>query len=515
MRRLEQLVTESAGSHPDNVALVDPARGHRLSYRELDSAVDTVSALLEQHGVLPGDRVGVCAPKSVGIVASIFGILKSGAAYVPVAYDSPVERNAFIFNDCSVSAIILEKRLFDALAESYTGPTLTIQATLPEFDDFGLELVLATPATRSVDEVLPGVTPGTLSYILYTSGSTGTPKGVIHTHASALSFVDWCSECFVPTEADRFSAHAPFHFDLSILDIYVPLKHGATLVLINEDLGKQPAKLAQVICDEGITAWYSTPSILRLLTEYGKMDGMDFSALRIVNFAGEVFPIKQFHALKTYWPHPQYFNLYGPTETNVCTYYAVPADVPEESGEDFPIGIACSGDRLKVMDSTEAEVPVGTEGELYANGGSIMLGYWNLPERKEEAFYVDESGERWYKTGDIVKEDSEGCLTFLGRRDRMVKRRGYRVELGEIESILYRHPFVAEAAVIALPDEESGVNIRAYLNWSGEEKPSLIAMKQYSAQNLPLYMVPDEFRFLAELPKTSTDKIDYQKLKTL
>jgi acyl-coenzyme A synthetase/AMP-(fatty) acid ligase len=245
------------------------------------------------------------------------------------------------------------------------------------------------------------------------------------------------------------------------------------------------------------------------------MDQYDYSALRLVLFAGEVFPLKHVRALKSIWPKPRYFNLYGPAETNVCTYYELPSEIPEARTEPFPIGKPCSNDRTQVMDDQERPVQPGEEGELYVSGGSVMHSYCNLPERTAKAFFRDEAGFAWYRTGDIVREEREGNYIFIGRRDRMVKRRGYRVELGEIEVALYRHPAITEAAVIAVPDEESGVLIKAFLSWSEGERGSLIQLKKFCAEQLPLYMVPDSFSFQRSLPKTLTDKMDYQKLKEL
>ncbi len=512
MKSLHALLTASAEAHPDRIAVEDPSRDVEIRYADFNRLTDRLRDRLLDLGVQEGDRVGLYAPKSIASVAGIFGVLKAGAAYVPVDVGAPAARNAFIFKDCSVRAALVARERVSDLRAAYPGEVLDEVAALDELAPFGVDLVLLRMPPQPLPEI-----PDTsgLSYILYTSGSTGKPKGVMHTHASALSFIDWCSEVFSPAPEDKFSSHAPFHFDLSILDIYVPLKHGATLVLIGEDLGKQPTELARVIAETGITAWYSTPSILRLLVEYGKMENHDYGALRIVNFAGEVFPVKHLRALTERWPHPRYFNLYGPTETNVCTYYEVPLPIPEDRTEPYPIGYACSGDVCRVVDEQYREVPAGEEGELIVAGGSVMRGYWNLPDRNAEAFHVDEDGTRWYKTGDIVRDAGDGCYLFVGRRDRMVKRRGYRVELGEIEAALYRHPDVTEAAAIAVPDEQNGVVIHAFMNWTGAGKPSLIRLKQFCAQNLPLYMIPDRFHFLDALPKTSTDKVDYQRLKTM
>ena len=293
----------------------------------------------------------------------------------------------------------------------------------------------------------------------------------------------------------------------------MPIKHGATLVLIGNDAGKQPRRLAPVIAERKITIWYSTPSILRVLAEYGRLDQLDCSALRLVLFAGEVFPVKHLRVLKKLWPKPRYFNLYGPTETNVCTYYEIPSDIAEDCTEPFPVGFTCSGDRAIVVDKEGREVEPGDEGELLVGGGSVMRDYWNRPGRTKQAFFVDASGASWYRTGDVMKQSPEDGYIFIGRRDRMVKRRGYRVELGEIEAALYRHPLVSEVAVTAVPDEENGVLIKAFLTLSSGSQPSLVEMKRFCVEQLPAYMIPDRFAFPESLPKTSTDKIDYERLR--
>jgi amino acid adenylation domain-containing protein len=357
--------------------------------------------------------------------------------------------------------------------------------------------------------------PQDLAYILYTSGSTGKPKGVMLSHENAVSFVDWCSEVFAPQTSDRFSSHAPFHFDLSILDIHLPLKHGATLVLVTEDVGKDPVRLASLIADQRITCWYSAPSILSLLAQYGKLASYDYSALRLILFAGEVFPVKHLRTLSRLLPAPEYFNLYGPTETNVCTFYQVSLPIPEERSVPFPIGKVCSHLEGRVLDEAGRELPRGHEGELCIAGRGVMQGYWSLPEQTARAFHEDQSGRRWYKTGDIVVQAPDGDYTYMGRRDRMIKRRGYRVELGEIEAGLYRHPSVKEAAVIAVSDEEAGKRVRAFLSCRDTKHPSLVQMKGFCSKNLPLYMIPDDFVWCDALPKTSTDKVDYQRLKEM
>ena len=214
-------------------------------------------------------------------------------------------------------------------------------------------------------------------------------------HVNGACFIDWCSDVLQPNEEDRFSSHAPFHFDLSILDIYVSLKHGATLVLVEEQLGKDPARLAPWIAEKKITVWYSAPSILSLLAQFGKLEQRDYSSLRLVLFAGEVFPIKYLKLLKSLWSHPRYLNLYGPTETNVCTFYEVPHLVPESQTEPVPIGKACPYCAPLVIDESNRGRG-GSRGRIMHQ--LIRLGrILNLPENTAKAFLPGRD-TRWYRT---------------------------------------------------------------------------------------------------------------------
>ncbi len=515
---LADLLEASARKDPQKIAVTVPG-GRSITYAQLSTLSDLLRDRLMHMGVRRGDRVGLRLHKCIESVATIFGVLKAGAAYVPVDAESPASRGAYILNDCSVRVLVTEREIADEiegeLSKLHAAPrilALDSTASQPLQALLG-SLQVADPA-YSHDSSVP-VERDDIAYILYTSGSTGNPKGVVLTHGNALSFIDWCSDTFEPSAHDRFSSHAPFHFDLSILDLYVSLKHGATLVLIGETLGKDPLKLAATIASERISVWYSTPSILSLLANYGKLAKYDFSALRMVFFAGEVFPIAQYRALCTFWKSPRYFNLYGPTETNVCTWFEVPGDSDIERMSTFPIGHMCAPNRGLVVNEQGSPVAPGEPGELLVSGPNVMRGYWNLPEQNARAFFVDDIGSRWYRTGDIVCEETEVGYRYISRRDRMVKRRGYRVELGEIEVAMLRHPDIREAAVIAAPDPESGVRVFAFVACREHKTLTKIALKVHGAQTLPPYMIPDVFEVLEALPRTSTDKIDYQSLKRL
>jgi amino acid adenylation domain-containing protein len=513
---LARRIDLAAARRPGHVAIEEPPGDACIRYRELASLSDRVRDRLVRCGVRPGDRVGIYVRKSIDAVAAILGSMKAGAAYVPVDPGAPAWRAAYVLSDCAVKLVIVESAFCESLAPELekTGHVPGWLVLEGELGGRALRAALDREDARAPapPAASPQVREGDLAYILYTSGSTGKPKGVMLSHGNALAFVDWCSRVFPPDDADRFSSHAPLHFDLSILDLYLPLTHGCTLVLVGAELGREPVGLAALIAQRKLSVWYSAPSILSMLAQFGKLARHDYSALRLVLFAGEVFPVKYLRLLQKYWPRPRYFNLYGPTETNVCTYYELPGPVPEDRTEPYPIGKVCDHLAGKLIDEQGRDLPDGAEGELVIRGANVLQGYWNLPDRTAQAFAVDGQGVRWYRTGDIVRKDEHGDYLFLGRRDRMVKRRGYRIELGDIEAGLYRHPDVQEAAVVARRDEESGARIKAFLSCKDGRTPSVIELKRFCADALPASMIPDEFAVLDALPKTSTDKIDYQKL---
>ena len=504
-------LARSCERFPDRTAVVEPS-GRSLTYRELDELSDRVAGYLASVGVKTGDRVGVIAPKSVEVVAVLYGIMKAGAAYVPADYTAPVGRTRTLLADCAVTAVFLDPGCAE-IAREWPLPPSPAVAWLPS----KTAPVTDVPA-RTWEDVLaqPRIAaprlaaPDGLAYILYTSGSTGVPKGVMLTQENAVSYVDWCAAEFAPTDQDRFSSHAPFHFDLSILDLYTPATCGAALYLVTEELGKNPQKLAAFIGQMRLTVWYSTPSILSLLAQFGNLERHDCSALRVVLFAGEVFPVKHLRSIVSRWPQAAYYNLYGPTETNVCTYARIPTPIPDERTEPYPIGHVCPYCEALVLDEPAGrEVAVGDEGLLHIAGDSLFQGYWNRPT--DELFF-ERNGRRWYNTGDVVREVPGEGFIYVGRRDRMVKRRGYRIELGEIERGLYQDTRIREAAAIAVPDASAGVRIIAVLAPQPGQRPSIIEMKTFCGKVLPAYMNPDVFRFVDALPRTSTDKVDYQAL---
>jgi acyl-coenzyme A synthetase/AMP-(fatty) acid ligase len=251
------------------------------------------------------------------------------------------------------------------------------------------------------------------------------------------------------------------------------------------------------------------------MNEFGDLGHRDCRSLRLVLFAGEVFPVRALRALSQAWPWATYYNLYGPTETNVCTFARVPLPVPEDRTTPYPIGWPCAHCDAMVWDGEAgAEAAPGTEGLLYISGPSTFSGYWNRPDQNAAAF-LERHGRRWYNTGDVVSLDVSDGYVYRGRRDRMVKRRGYRIELGEIERGLHQHESILEAGVVAAAHGSAGGRLVAFLAARAPARPSIIEMKSFCAARLPSYMSPDVFLFLDALPRTSTDKVDYQRLVRL
>ncbi|MGH8934733.1 MAG: amino acid adenylation domain-containing protein [Acidimicrobiia bacterium] len=506
----------SAARHPDQVAVADGAR--RMTYAELDTQANRLAHLLHQLGISPGDRVGLCLEKSLEAVVGIYGILKAGAAYVPLDPRAPAPRLGYIAADCGLSCLVtgakMSRKWDELRAEGAPLRTLLVL-------DSSEERVEASPAdvevvTAAALAPMPERPPpiptidADLAYILYTSGSTGVPKGVMLSHRNGLAFVEWAVDEFRVRSDDRLSGHAPFHFDLSIFDLFAASLAGAALALVPSRLSVFPIEVARFIEREGITVWYSVPSILIMLTEHGGLETGSLPSLRTMLFAGEVFPSKYLARLMALLPHVEFANLYGPTETNVCTAYRVPAP-PDPAGGDIPIGQAIANDLTLVVTEDGRLAPPGEVGELLVRGATVMQGYWGDPEKTAQRLVPNPFGPGLvYRTGDLVVEEDDGNYRFLGRQDHQVKSRGYRIELGEIETTLNTHPQVVECVVVAIPDEMISNRLKAFVA-SGDHLTEG-ELVEFCAARLPRYMVPESFEFRDALPKTSTGKIDRQAL---
>ena len=486
------------------------ARGRSLTYAELEKRSNQLARLLAEHGVAAGDRVGLYFPKSVDSLVGMLGTLKAGAAYVPIDPQSPRKRAAYIIDNCAIKVLITtpdRAPILEAMNPDAT-PACVIIGDPPDIS--GPQVVpwgaLETYSGQSSDPI--DTKPSDLAYILYTSGSTGEPKGVMLTHQNARAFVDWCADTFRIRAEDRLSNHAPLHFDLSVFDVYNTLEAGATLYMVDEGTALFPANLAAFIEKHALTVWYSVPSALTGLLLHGGLESRNLSSLRLVLFAGEVFPQKYVRQLAMTLSQVDLYNLYGPTETNVCTYYRVERDRLEDMTA-LPIGRACETMEVFALTEESRTARAGEAGELWVRGPTVTPGYWGDTDRTARSVHLDrETGERMYRTGDLVTLRDDGNYDFHGRKDSQIKSRGYRIELGEIESALIDHPGIREAVVLAIPDEEIGNRLQAAVVLQEPGLLSAIDIQQHCATRLPKYMIPEMIQFRDQLPKTSTGKID-------
>jgi amino acid adenylation domain-containing protein len=487
--KIQDLVIQKAQQTPRALAVKGP--DGEMTYAQLDDAANCFASELLRFGVAPGDRVGLWHDKSARTIAAMQGVLRIGAIYVPLDPLNPVARVQSIVNDCNIKVIVTTearaqgmKRASPESSYSY----LYIQE---------IALVEGAPA---ISPQLTGSSrersENDIAYILYTSGSTGVPKGVCISHRNALAFVEWAVETLHVAPGDRLANHAPFHFDLSVLDIYAAFLGGAAVIIIPEGLAYMPAGLVDFLQNERITIWYSVPSVLILMMEQGNFLQIEPANLRCILFAGEPFPISHLRRLYTRWPKLRYLNLYGPTETNVCTYYEV-TSLPESWTKPVPIGRACSGDTAHAQNEDGTPTKPGEIGELMVEGPTVMIGYWGKPPQ----------GNKPYATGDLVRLQEDGNYLYVGRRDHMVKVRGYRIELGDIEAALGAHPAIHEVAVLAV-GEDLNTRIMAFIACTGPSAPSLLELKRHCAERLPRYMIIDDVNVLSALPRTRNGKID-------
>lgn len=518
---LQQLLIDAARKFPHKEAVI--FRDETISYQALDSLSSKLATVLQKNGVGRGDRVGIYINKSIPSIITIQAILKAGGVYVPLDPNAPVARLAYIIRDCGIRCLVTSTKKAALLTDMFPQDNpLAVVVLTDNLDSPSAILSVKTVPWLDVLDCETNSSSGNLcietdlAYILYTSGSTGVPKGVMISHINALTFINWAQDAFQINADDRLSSHAPLHFDLSIFDIFVALKAGSTVVLVPEGTSTFPIRLADWIEENRISVWYSVPSLLSMMLVRGRLERHKFPNLRTILFAGEVFPAKYLRELMTQIPRAEYYNLYGPTETNVITYYHVPP-LPADQVKPIPIGKACANMEVFILDG-EGNIVTdpGQEGELYGRGSCVAQGYWGDREKTKKSFIPNplqpHFQETIYRSGDIAMLDEDGNYIFIGRRDHMVKSRGYRIELGEIEAVLYSNPTVKEAAVVAIPDDLIGNRLMAYIVLIDSATADASALQRFCSARIPKYMIPEAIEYRESLPKTSTGKIDRQGL---
>jgi amino acid adenylation domain-containing protein len=513
---LHRLVDEAAMRRPESPAI--RCDGATLSYENLARRANGVACALIEGGFERSDRVAVLLSKSLEVPVAFYGILAAGGTLVPVDPKSPAEQIVRILRATGATHLVTEPGRAAVAAElSASCPDLVQVIGLESDDD------MSNPCLpwSAVDELATDRPPDVAvietdsCYVLHTSGSTGVPKLIRHTHASAMSFVDWAAEEYGLTGTDRLSNHSSHHTCFATFDYYAAARAGATTVILTPAALLMPTSLSRLIESERISVWYSVPTALVQLSLRGDLDERDLSALRWVLFAGETFPEKHLRRLMEQLPNARLSHVYGSTEVNVCTYFHIPAS--GEYGSPLPIGRPCSNARALVVNDALDTVAPDETGELLIGGSTVMSGYWGEPERNREVLVsrpvAGGFGEVFFRTGDRVRILEDGNLAFAGRSDLQVKIRGYRVELEEVESALLSLDHVEEAAAFAIPDGEGSSAIRAAVVAAPESPATQRELLDGLKKHLPLHALPTEIAILDSLPHTATGKVDRNKLK--
>jgi amino acid adenylation domain-containing protein len=499
-----------------------------VTYGELEAQSNQLARCLVDIGCRRGDRIALFLPKSPAAILSMLGVLKADCSYVPIDTSCPAPRVSRML-DAIEPRVILAARsacglLDEVLARSvWCAAHASIGAVSIEQlcgEHFRSEFTRADWARYRGDPRQHTNGPNDAAHILFTSGSTGSPKGVVITHANVIHFVEWGRDYFGMKDTDRISGHPPLHFDLSTFDIYGTLAAGAQLHLLSPERSLLPNRLAEFIRDSELTQWFSVPSALAYMARYDVITRGDFPALKRLLWCGEAIQT----ATLMYWmkrlPHVVFTNLYGPTETTIASsYFTVPA-CPSSEEEQIPIGRACPGEELLLLDDDLQPVTPDTIGNLYVAGAGLSPGYWRDEERTAAAFLRDprtsDATTRVYKTGDLGRIGRDGLFYFVGRADSQIKSRGYRIELGEIENALSTIRTVSECAVVGVPAEGfEGTAICCAYSPADDATVDPATLRHTLAASLPNYMLPSRWLALATLPKTANGKIDRGKLRGL
>jgi amino acid adenylation domain-containing protein len=493
---IHELFEDQAEKTPDAVAAVFD--DGQLTYRELNRRSNQLARYLRKLGVGPEVLVGICAERSVEMVAGLLGILKAGGAYVPLDPAYPRERLSFMLEDTRCPVILAQQRLVAGLPDH--------EATLVRLDADWEKI-----SRENEENPASEVKDGHIAYVMYTSGSTGRPKGICVPHRAIKRLV--CNTDYVSLEpSDRVAQAANASFDAATFEIWGALVNGATLVGIAKETALSPQEFAAHIRERRISTLFLTTA---LFNQMAREAPGAFRSVRHLLFGGEAVDAGWVRDVIQNSPPKRLLHVYGPTESTTFTSWHLVTDAAQESAT-VPIGRPIAATQTYVLDRTLEPVPIGVPGELHIGGDGLARAYLNRPELTAEKFIPDpfshEPGSRLYKTGDLVRYQPDGALEFLGRIDHQVKIRGFRIELGEIETTLADHPAVKEAAVIAREDTAGDKRLTAYVVFEGEPGPASAELRAFLKERLPDYMVPSAFVFLEMLPLTANGKVDRKAL---
>ena len=470
-----------------------------LSYGEWNGRANQIARELKDLGVRRGDVVALRVERSFAMMIGLLGVMKAGAAYLPLAPDHPPERAEYMLKDAGVRVLLAQHR------------------TVGSFSFAGKVVDLHDPQLYCGACANPSIANGArdLAYIIYTSGSTGTPKGVMIEHRSLVNRLAWMQHAYPIAAGDVILQKTPYTFDVSLWELFWWALHGASVCMLAPGGERNPLAIVDAIRKHRVTVMHFVPSMLSVFLQYLEAKpgvvAQSLGSVRRVFASGEALTpshVRRFHEIWGSRTRAQLTNLYGPTEATVDVSYF---DCPPDPLETVPIGRPIHNTRFYVI-RDGAQVPIGEVGELCIAGVNLARGYLNQPALTAERFTDNpvRPGERIYRTGDLAKWRADGNIEYLGREDHQVKIRGLRIELGEIEERIRGYPGVADCAVLVSRHSESVVLLLAYVVCRAEVR--FDALKDWLRKFLPEYMLPNRFERLEEMPLTPSGKVNRKAL---
>ncbi|NBD32275.1 MAG: amino acid adenylation domain-containing protein [Cyanobacteria bacterium] len=488
---IHQLFEEQVEQTPDEVAVV--FENQPLTYRELNERANQLAHHLQSLGVKPETFVGVCVERSLEMVIALLGILKAGGAYLPLDPSYPQQRLVYMLEDSQALVLVTEQ-------------SLNLERSQSEIEVVYLDSEAESIARQSTCNSTSGVTSSNLAYVIYTSGSTGKPKGVPIEHRNAVNLLTSIERQPGLSDRDVLLSVTTISFDISVLEIFLPLIVGARLVIVTREVAADGIKLQQALESYEATVMQATPVTWQLLVAVG-------GAKRPLKMLSGGEALSKQLAEKLLETASSLWNVYGPTETTIWS------SVHRVEAEENPISIGkpLANTQFYILDSELQPVPIGVPGELYIGGDGLSRGYLNRPELTETKFiphpFKGEQGVKIYKTGDLARYLPNGEVICLGRSDNQVKLRGFRIELGEIEAVLSQNPAVGQSVVITREDSPGDKRLVAYVV-PQQEPPHSSELRSFVQERLPNYMVPSTFVFLETMPLTPNGKVNRQALPT-
>lgn len=491
----------TVGQNPNKVAVVDGER--KIKFAELSqAAIAFGTSIVNKKKEAFKAPIAVFIPKSIETITADLGIMYSGNAYMNLDVKTPLQRISNILNLVQPEFVVTTSVYYNSLAKIMDEDKILLVDELTSAEG---DLSLLQPRLDRMIDTDP-------SCLINTSGSTGTPKSVILNHKSFFDFTEWALETMTWTNDEVIGSLSPAVFDIYSFELCLLMSKSSTIVIIPDAWSAFPVKILQLLEAQKVSYIFWVPTIMVNIANMGLLDKFKLDSIKLVWFAGEVFPTKQFNIWRSKLPQAKFVNMYGPIEITLdCTYYIVERDIPDD--EPIPIGYPCRNTDILILDADDKLVKPGEMGELCVRGTSLAMGYYNNPEKTAAAFVQNPLNKSYpeliYRTGDIVFENERGELVFKGRKDSLVKHSGYRIELSEIEHVIVNTLKLVKNGCIVYDYAKKDI----VLFYEADEEITKEAFRKNISQSLPKYMIPTRYEHMDILPRNTNGKIDRLKLK--